>query len=66
MPKGVEARHLAPPPKQLLETLHIANGPKVSGQRIRRGEPKANLQHVEQSFNGAFSASLLNAFVDTV
>ena len=51
---------------QVLETLQILYAPDASGQRLGRGERKANLQHVEQCFNGAFSAPLLNTLLNTL
>ena len=48
---------------QLLETLQILNAPYASGQRIRCAERKANLQYVEQIFNGAFSDLSFNALL---
>ena len=51
---------------QLPETLQILDAPYASGQRFRRTECKANLQHIEQIFNGAFSAPLLNALLGQV
>ena len=63
MPKGFEAWDLYGRPMQLLEVLDIVDSYNAGGQRIRRGQRKANRQHVEQIFDGAFSASLLNAFL---
>ena len=51
---------------QLLETLQILNAPYASGQRFCRTGRKANLQHIEQIFNSAFSPSLLNALLGQV
>ena len=51
---------------QVLETLQIFHAPDASGQRFRRAERKADFQHVEQRFNGAFSAPLLNALLNTL
>ena len=40
--------------------------PRRAANESDAANPKANLQHVEQSFNGAFSAALLKGLVDTV
>ena len=51
---------------QLLEPVQIVNRGNAGGQRMGGGRPKANLQHVENIFNGAVSAPLLNALLNTL
>ena len=47
---------------QLLEALHIVNGPNTSGQLLHLLRLKAKGQHVKEKF----AAPLLNALLDKV
>ena len=51
---------------QLLEALHIVNGPNATGQRVHILRLKAQGQHFLDAFLDALLNALLNALLDSL
>ena len=49
---------------QLLESLQIVNGTNATSELTRNARIKANLQHIEDVFNSAFSAPFFSALLN--